>query len=347
MKFRGKMIELHSIQNLVKVITTISKMTKEVCIRITPNHIYFILNDQSIRGGGALWCEIDQGHFFNEYNMEGVSDEHNEIYLNVATENFLRALRSAQNSKCLKIKLTKKYTTAYLTHEVELPTTATHVRNVTHDVPVQVIPRRLWDDYQEPQMPPYDISVYLPNLRILRNVLERMKNIFTFLEVKVNRNQDMSLSLDAPTVLISTHFKDLSQPTDTARGLSNISEARVRIDIRKFLHFLTSQSVNPMRVICNVAHKKCLHLFLMHEDIALQYILPHIAGFNVSIKRILKNLNLIRNGIKVRETNLSKGPTPGIRRSCICTHVRVSSKGFHVRNGLKLEAKSDFHQNSD
>ncbi|UYV74800.1 hypothetical protein LAZ67_12001030 [Cordylochernes scorpioides] len=28
--------------------------------------------------------------------------------------------------------------------------------------------------------------------------------------------------------------------------------------------------------------------------------------------------------------DLSKGPTPGIRRSYVCTHVRVSSKGFHL-----------------
>ncbi|UYV61829.1 MTMR12 [Cordylochernes scorpioides] len=45
-----------------------------------------------------------------------------------------------------------------------------------------------------------------------------------------------------------------------------------------------------------------------------------------------------------RLMDLSKGPTPGIRRSCVCTHVRVGSKDFHVRNGLKLQAKSDFHQ---
>ncbi|UYV65989.1 hypothetical protein LAZ67_3006074 [Cordylochernes scorpioides] len=38
------------------------------------------------------------------------------------------------------------------------------------------------------------------------------------------------------------------------------------------------------------------------------------------------------------------GPTPGIRRSCVRTHVRVGSKGFHVRNSLKLQAKLDFHQ---
>ncbi|UYV62184.1 NPLOC4 [Cordylochernes scorpioides] len=44
--------------------------------------------------------------------------------------------------------------------------------------------------------------------------------------------------------------------------------------------------------------------------------------------------------------NLRKDPSPGIQRSCVCTHVRDGSNGicFHVRNSLKLQAKSDFHQ---
>ncbi|UYV72419.1 hypothetical protein LAZ67_9003047 [Cordylochernes scorpioides] len=32
----------------------------------------------------------------------------------------------------------------------------------------------------------------------------------------------------------------------------------------------------------------------------------------------------------------------GLGRSCVCTHVRVGSKGFHVRNGLKLQVKIVF-----
>ncbi|UYV61124.1 BTK [Cordylochernes scorpioides] len=50
----------------------------------------------------------------------------------------------------------------------------------------------------------------------------------------------------------------------------------------------------------------------------------------------------------IKEAQLmTKGPTPGIRRSCVCTHVRVGSKGvcFHVRNGLKLQAKAIQHPN--
>ena len=29
---------------------------------------------------------------------------------------------------------------------------------VVHDVPVNVIPRRLWDEYEEPEMPRFDVS---------------------------------------------------------------------------------------------------------------------------------------------------------------------------------------------
>jgi len=61
-----------------------------------------------------------QANIFSEYNMEGVSlTDANEIYLETVPDNFVRCLRSAQNAKSVKIKLTKKYTPC-LTFEVEL-----------------------------------------------------------------------------------------------------------------------------------------------------------------------------------------------------------------------------------
>jgi len=56
--------------------------------------------------------------------MEGVSvTDANEIYLETVPENFVRCLRSAQNAKSVKIKLTKKQTPC-LTYEVELVSTS-------------------------------------------------------------------------------------------------------------------------------------------------------------------------------------------------------------------------------
>lgn len=51
--------------------------------------------------------------------MEGVSKEANEIYLEVAPENIVKALKTAQNAKWIKIKLTKKHVPC-LTFEVDL-----------------------------------------------------------------------------------------------------------------------------------------------------------------------------------------------------------------------------------
>lgn len=41
--------------------------------------------------------------------MEGAAAEHNEIYLELVPENLSRALKTAQNAKAVKIKLTNKH----------------------------------------------------------------------------------------------------------------------------------------------------------------------------------------------------------------------------------------------
>lgn len=38
------------------------------------------------------------------------------------------------------------------------PTLSSVSRVVTHDVPVDVIPRRLWHEFKEPSMPDFDVS---------------------------------------------------------------------------------------------------------------------------------------------------------------------------------------------
>lgn len=35
-------------------------------------------------------------------------------------------------------------------------------RSVVHDIPVAVVPERLWPDYQEPDMPDIDVSAFSP-----------------------------------------------------------------------------------------------------------------------------------------------------------------------------------------
>ncbi|KAK9528249.1 hypothetical protein VZT92_014732 [Zoarces viviparus] len=139
MKFRGKIIDVACLNHFTRVVTTISKLTKMCVLRLTPDNLFFVLSGKVANGGVGMWCELSQANFFDEYQMEGVSSEDNEICLEVTPENLSRALKTVQSAKAVKVKLTKKHC-ACLTIAAELPTMSSISRVVTHDVPVDVIP---------------------------------------------------------------------------------------------------------------------------------------------------------------------------------------------------------------
>ncbi|KAL3871154.1 hypothetical protein ACJMK2_039171 [Sinanodonta woodiana] len=280
MRFRGKLIDVSCIQHFTRVLGTISKIIKSCVLRITPSTWYFILSEKVISGGIQIWCELPQGHFFDEYAMDGVSAEDNEIYLEVVPENLIKALRTAQAAKWIKIKLTKKHAPC-LTVEVDLPTVSAHSRLVVHDVPVSVVPHRMWPDYQEPKLPKFDVSICMPQIKTLKNIVEKMKNLNNCLTLAANYNGELKLSVSTDMVSVSTHYQDLINPvkrdkdSDENREPQEFSEAK--IDIRRFAQFLSGQQVIPNRVVCNIVHKRVVHFYLQHEDVSLQYFMPVIA----------------------------------------------------------------------
>ncbi|XP_056376227.1 checkpoint protein HUS1 isoform X9 [Hyla sarda] len=110
------------------------------------------------------------------------------------------------------------------------PSLSSTSRIVTHDIPVTVIPRRLWNDFKEPTVPHFDV-------------------------IEANRNGEMNLKIETDLASVSTHFKDLGNPPWVSDEPSQsdpdiMSEARV--DIRKLLQFLAGQQVNPNKAICTV-----------------------------------------------------------------------------------------------
>ncbi|XP_055936529.1 checkpoint protein HUS1-like [Argiope bruennichi] len=272
MKFRGKMVEISSIQHFTRILNTIGKLTKIAVLRITPSHLYFTFNERITTGGSSLWCEIPQDHYFCEFNMEGLSSEYNEIYLEFQIDNLITAFKSAQAAKSIKLKLTKKHVPC-LTLEVELPSLHSNSRCVVHDVPVLVIPRRLWEQFQEPSMIQFDVSIYMPSLKTVRSVVERMKNIGTFMTMFASSDGEIDLRCETDTVMITTHFKDLNLTSVSAHTSEKI-KAECRIDIRKFNQFLFGQQINPAKVVCNITNHQMVQFFLLHDDVSIQYFLP-------------------------------------------------------------------------
>ncbi|XP_016003386.1 checkpoint protein HUS1 isoform X2 [Rousettus aegyptiacus] len=277
MKFRAKIADAACLNHFTRVSSMVAKLAKTCTVRISPRQLNFILADKVASGGVSMWCELEQENFFSEFQMEGVSAENNEIYLELTSENLSRALKTAQNARALKIKLTNKHFPC-LTVSIELLSVSSSSRVVTHDIPIKVIPRKLWKDLQEPVVPDSDVSIYLPVLKTVKSVVERMKNISNHLIVEANLNGDLNLKIESELVCVTTHFKDLGNPpSDASHGRDPEQMAEVHVDIRKLLQFLAGQQSTPTKAVCRIVGDKVLHLDVLHEDVSLQYFIPALS----------------------------------------------------------------------
>ncbi|XP_054427260.1 checkpoint protein HUS1 [Pteronotus mesoamericanus] len=280
MKFRAKIVDAACLNHFTRVSCMVAKLARACTLRICPQKLNFILADTAAGGGVSMWCELPQENFFSEFQMEGVSEENNEIYVELTSENLFRALKTAQNARSLKVKLTNKHFPC-LKVSVELASSSASSRMATHDIPIKVIPRKLWKDLQEPTVPSSDVSIYLPVLKTMKSVVEKMKNISNHLIIEANLNGDLNLKIETEVVCVTTHFKDLGNPPSASGNASQDRDpeqmAEVHVDIRKFLQFLAGQQVNPTKAVCNVVSHRMVHFDLLHEDVSLQYFIPALS----------------------------------------------------------------------
>ncbi|XP_028404655.1 checkpoint protein HUS1-like [Dendronephthya gigantea] len=281
MRFKAKLVEISCIHHFSRVVSTVSHMAKSCALRLTPNKLYFILNDTAAQGGVTIWCEVNQSALFEEFRIEGNEGSHDNIYLELRPDNLVKAMKSGLNAQIVKIKLTNKVSPC-LTFEIILPSMV-RTRTVTHDTPVNVIPQEQWDAYQEPQMPEYNVSIVMPSLKTVRNIVDKMKHFTTQLVISANMNGYMTLKVQTDMVSATTHFRNLDvEDLDNDNSNNNRSNSRqemseATVDIKKLLAFLHVQIVCPTKVICSIVHQRAVQFYLIHDDFSLQYFIPAIA----------------------------------------------------------------------
>nr|CAG4652399.1 EOG090X0TJE [Triops cancriformis] len=143
--------------------------------------------------------------------MEGVSQDFNEIYLEFPPEQMSRnlaALKSNTSAKFVKMKLTKKQTPC-LTFEIEQSSLSSVCRFLIHDIPVTVIPRKQWTDYRDMPLPTFDVSLNLPPLRLLRTMVERLKNLSPVGSIECNKAGLLKVKVETDVVSATVHFDGL------------------------------------------------------------------------------------------------------------------------------------------
>jgi len=284
MRFRAKISEGVHIRRFDTIVSAIAKIAKTCVMRLTPDKIYLVMSEMgSIVGGPAVWGEMDQESLFNEYNMEGVSPEHNQIFVEFSPDTLHKNLTTLKSpsATALKMKLTKKGGAPNLTFEVTLSSNISN-RQIVHDIPVQVIPRRRWSDYETPVLPPINISLALPDVKRLRLVLDKYRTLGSVVTVTAEKEGILSLKVESDDVTVTGHIKDLCAPLfkDNSRNPwrpdkdSEMDTASVRVDIKRLFTFLSAEAIMPERVLLNLADDAVLHLLLITQELVLQIYLP-------------------------------------------------------------------------
>ncbi|XP_025835210.1 checkpoint protein HUS1 [Agrilus planipennis] len=274
MKFRGVMTDAIAMKDFMNVAVAVSKLAKECVMRITKRKVYFIISEEDAGPRRPLvWCELPVNFYFSEYILEGVNEDYNEIYLSFATGMLSRSLSTLkQNPKSLKVKLTNKQTPC-LTLEIELISgEGIQNRQCVHDIPVETISRKHWKDYEEPHFNDFHVTLQMPHLKPIKNIVERMKNISNALTVSATKDGRLTLAIQETTVNMSAHFPDLSVEsfagnihgfTKTVTDEDNLEIVSATIDIKKFLMFITGMHINNnCTTICSIVQEKMVKLFL-------------------------------------------------------------------------------------
>jgi len=171
-----------------------------------------------------------------------------------------------------------------LTFEVELPgNDPTTPRMCIHDIPVAVLGRNVFKDYQEPTMPPFDVSICLPDTRKLKHLMERFSKLGRAVTITASRQGSLSLKVESDEGDFCTRYPEVKVPVyrddtlpwrrpDTQHD--PLQEASVRIDLRRLSLFLAGESSQPKRAIANIVDREVLHMFFVHEDLIVQYFIP-------------------------------------------------------------------------
>ncbi|VDK76573.1 unnamed protein product [Litomosoides sigmodontis] len=203
MKFLAVLAESGAADTLSKITEFVAKLCKEkVTLRITSNAIYLLNPCPLANNGNYLQVALNVAEFFSTYIMGGVSEEFNEIYMEVEKDYLFRSLSVKDRST--KIRLVKLGNVPHL--KVEQRSCG-----MTHDLPVILIPTKYWKTYDMPALNNISVMLYLPSLSTVRSLVTSFKNMgVKYVEIKGSQKGELQFCGDLDMANIAVHFSNLS-----------------------------------------------------------------------------------------------------------------------------------------
>lgn len=121
----------------------------------------------------------------------------------------------------------------------------------------------------------FQISLEMPQMRYLRHIVDRMKNMSSQLTMTANPCGTLIIKIEVDYATVSTHFKAL-QVWESREEAGDISAT---VSAKKLAMFLGWDILNPDSVRCNSLQEKMVKLTLdVGDHIKMHYFIPAIAS---------------------------------------------------------------------
>ncbi|KNC32135.1 hypothetical protein FF38_12447 [Lucilia cuprina] len=281
MKFRALMQDPEYMKEFQNIILTLSKLTKECVIDITTDKMYFIANEESGTTAPLVWVEIEAGLYFPEYELKLQDERHAHIMLAISPANLSRALTHLRsNARTCKMNLINIQFSC-LRIEIEVPSqTSNNITKTVHDVPVSIIPRSDWSFYEVPQKPKSKLILNVPSNRLMRGLIDKVKNLSPTIIFYATSNGEMNLVAETEMATITTHYKQLEIKEIDRTASSDSSEqveASCSVDCKKASLFFTALQVPTLELSCGIDDDRLIHMEVdIRQGIAIHSILPAV-----------------------------------------------------------------------
>jgi len=268
MRFRATLKEPFSFTN---VLQALEKLGQSCVIHFQPDIVSFYMTSHFSQSGRAF-VELATKSIFEDYRIESKSN--NEIPMVVNIPNIARAIRSGINADKIVMKLTKKSNRAFLTFDI------TENVNIIQDVPVTLQPIKRMKEFYEPELPDPEVQIRMPELKALKNVIDRMKSVSDILTIEASLTGELVFEVNTDMVTIKTYYKGLSiKPTASQPDTNSANRASARMSIKKFSRLLHCRCLNASYILgCIVEdHAFVVYIKLREDRGQMTYYVPLIA----------------------------------------------------------------------
>jgi hypothetical protein len=239
MRFRAKLSK-EKLNTFYSIIFAFSKVCDSTVIYLNQDSTQLAVVHENV-DATRVFAELNNNELFLEQRIESLSD--NNILLEFHSEHLLNALVSCKTSLITQMKLVKRGNAACIC--IESRTLDSLSVNVTHDVPVKVLKTNEIMNYSPPEINPPTVSLELPNIKLIRGMLERISKLSKRVEITGYQSGRMVVQVIKTSAKIKTIFNNV-KPSSIG-GLDSEENERnsaiVRVDSRQLLQLFSFGSM--------------------------------------------------------------------------------------------------------